>query len=45
MTRGTIWHIAKDPHTHACGCAEWEQWNAKAQAWLPHAWRCPQHGG
>jgi len=39
------WHIAMGMQRQPCGCAEWKQWNGKAQAWLPHSWRCSQHGG
>jgi hypothetical protein len=45
MADRIIWHIAANPRRQPCGCAEWDQWSAAAQAWLHRVFRCAGHAG
>ena len=37
----TIWHIAMNPRTQPCGCAEWMQF--ERGQWVPKSWHCYRH--
>jgi hypothetical protein len=37
----TIWHIARNPRTQPCGCADWLQF--ERGEWVPKSWRCLRH--